>query len=212
MRLLDLFCGAGGASMGYHRAGFDVTGVDIQPQPRYPFRFIQADALTYFAEHWQEYDIFHASPPCQAYSSLTPDKKKHLHLIPEVQAMFRATGKPYIIENVAGAKSFLQNPQMLCGTMFGLNVIRHRFFECHPPIYFAPHGCSHRKKVVRCGRTPDPATQYHSVAGNFPNITYAKQAMGIDWMNRRELAEAIPPAYTQWLGKQILITLGIEED
>lgn len=193
LKLLDLFCGAGGASMGYHRAGFDVVSVDIAPQPRYPFRFIQEDAIQYLAKHWQEYDVIHASPPCQRYSSITPDKSKHPNLIPLVREMLVETGKPYIIENVPGAKDFLKNPIMLCGTMFGLDVIRHRLFECNPVVWFAPRSCSHQKKAVNCGRNPNPETEYHSIAGHFPNMAYAKKAMGIDWMNRGELAESIPP-------------------
>lgn len=204
MRILDLFCGAGGAGMGYHRAGFEVVGVDISPQPRYPFEFIQADALDYLKKHGQEFDAIHASPPCQGYSSITPDKSKHVYLIAPIREILKTTGKPYVIENVPGARKHLHNPLLLCGTMFGLNVIRHRYFETHPALWFTPYSCSHQKKAVKCGRTPDRLSQYHSIAGHFPDMDYAKDAMGIDWMKRHELAQAIPPAYTEWIGKELI--------
>jgi DNA (cytosine-5)-methyltransferase 1 len=144
MRLLDLFCGAGGAGMGYHRAGFEVVGVDIKPQPRYPFEFHRADALEYLNQHWREFDIIHASPPCQFYSRATKmNGTKHNHpdlLQPTIDAL-DATGKPYIVENVPGAP--MKNYLMLCGTMFGLRVFRHRLFVTSPQIMFSPFSCNH---------------------------------------------------------------------
>jgi DNA (cytosine-5)-methyltransferase 1 len=116
--------------------------------------------------------------------------------------MLQATSKPYVIENVPGAP--LRNPITLCGTMFDLLVIRHRIFETNPPLYWPPAPCRHTRPVVKCGRPPDPDKHYHSVIGNFSNVAFAQQAMGIDWMTQDELAQAIPPAYTEWIGKQLL--------
>ena len=130
MRLLDLFCCAGGAGMGYSRAGFDVVGVDIAPQPRYPFEFIQAEAIEYVKAHGHEYDAIHASPPCQASSALTKGTNRgriYEDLIPQTRAALGASGRPYVIENVQG--SDLRRDATLCGEMFGLAVIRHRYFE-----------------------------------------------------------------------------------
>lgn len=201
MRILDLFCGGGGASMGYYRAGYQVTGIDIVPQKNYPFAFIQDNALEYLIKYGQKYDIIHASPPCQKYSSITPDKSKHQGIIPELRELLIANGKPYIIENVSGAKNELINPILLCGTMFNLNVVRHRLFEVSIPIDRSKiPKCNHLKPVIRCGRYPNPDIHYHSVVGHYPNLEYAKVAMGIDWLNRDELAQAIPPAYTECLG------------
>lgn len=204
MKILDLFCGAGGAGMGYHRAGFTVTGVDIAPQPRYPFAFIQGDALQYVCEHWQQYDAIHASPPCQRFSSMTKTagtQNSHPDLIAPARVLLRFIGLPYVIENVAGAP--LHNALMLCGTMFGLDVIRHRYFEMSHPIYFTPP-CQHLKPVVRHGRPVDLQTHYHGVTGHFSGVPEARQAMGIDWMTQGELAESIPPAYTEFIGKQLM--------
>jgi DNA (cytosine-5)-methyltransferase 1 len=157
-RLLDLFCGAGGCSVGYARAGFEVVGVDIVPQPRYPFAFVQADALEYLHELCSlgssrfgveiQFDAIHASPPCQAHSAVTPDKSVHENLIPETRELLEATGLPYVIENVEGAKAELHDPAMLCGSMFDpiLDVRRHRLFETNwglePPAWPCRHGLS----------------------------------------------------------------------
>lgn len=183
--------------MGYHRAGFEVVGVDIKPQKNYPFEFHQADAMTYPLEG---FDVIHASPPCQAYSNAT----RHLatgdfpKLIPEVRR--RIAHKIYIIENVPGAP--LINPITLCGALFGLDTYRHRLFESNivkmPFIFHRQHGL----KSSRAGHWK-PGTLI-SVAGNVAPFKYAKIAMGIDWMSREELAESIPPAYTEFIGKQLM--------
>lgn len=198
--------------MGYYRAGFDVVGVDIKPQPRYPFEFHQSDALEYCAEHWQEFDAIHASPPCQAYSvtkSLT--NKNHPELVPQTREILAGTGKPYVIENVPGAP--LVNPLMLCGTMFGLRVIRHRLFECNPAIWFPPSTCAHEGLATggrerRLGDTKTPRLsdgyKYVTVAGNNYIANEGRDAMGINWTNKKELSQAIPPAYTEFIGKQML--------
>jgi DNA (cytosine-5)-methyltransferase 1 len=212
-RLLDLFCCAGGAAMGYHRAGFDVVGVDINPQPRYPFAFVQGDALEYVAAHGHEFDAIHASPPCQAYSvtkSLTT--KAHPELVPQTRALLRATGKPYVIENVPGAP--LVDALTLCGTMFGLDVIRHRLFECSHPIYFPPATCAHagktangrslRAKGITRNPTQADGFRFITVTGHGYNVTDGRQAMGIDWMTQAELSQAIPPAYTEYIGHYLM--------
>ena len=138
-RLLDLFCGAGGAGMGYSRAGFEVVGVDIAPQKHYPFEFHQADALEYLAQHGAEFDAIHASPPCQRYSAITHAKRtenNYPDLIPSTREALIKCDRPYVIENVPRAP--LINPLILCGTMFDLHVIRHRLFEMSNSIYFSP--------------------------------------------------------------------------
>lgn len=214
MRLLDLFCCAGGAAMGYYRAGFtEITGIDIRPQPRYPFRFIQADALEYLAEHGHEYDVIHASPPCQAHSDLahlhrskgTDYDERHKDLIPQTRALLQAIGKPYIIENVEGAP--LTNSFTLCGAMFGLKVYRHRLFETSFFAIVPPH-IAHHDNTPAVGRGIS-SKGFISVTGvggfGIPNgFGYACSAMGIDWMSRPELSQAIPPAYTQWIGERLL--------
>ena len=205
-RLLDLFCGAGGAAMGYYRAGFDVVGVDIKPQPRYPFTFVQSDALEYCAAHGHEFDAIHASPPCQAYSvTKSIHGNDHPALVESTRDALIATGKTYVIENVVGAP--LRNPLMLCGSMFaGLRVYRHRLFECNPLLFMAPATCHHRYVM------PPSKGAYHKLNGdNFitcvgHNFKAAdgRKAMGIDWMTRAELSQAIPPAYTEYIGRQLL--------
>lgn len=208
-KLLDLFCCAGGAGMGYHRAGFDVTGVDIRKQPHNPHRFIQADALEYLREHGYEYDAIHASPPCQAHSDLKHmwNAKKHVDLIAPTRELLKASGKPYIIENVEGAP--LHKPVILCGTMFGLGtddaeLRRHRLFEVNWPLFLRPE-CQHGRKPrvigVYGGHGRDRRRNVNTQ--DFPTSA-RREAMGIDWMTSTELSQAIPPAYTEWIGRQLL--------
>lgn len=219
MKLLDLFCGAGGAAMGYYQAGFtDITGIDIKPQKRYPFKFVQGDALEYLEKFGAEYDVIHASPPCQGYSLTihihknSSKKKKHLKLIEPVRKLLQATGKPYIIENVSGARSHLINPLMLCGTMFGLQTFRHRYFEINPSIIFAPFTCYHWGKTlsnnakVKNRRVVQSfnLASFITIAGHDYKLSDGKIAMGIDWMTRDELNEAIPPIFTKWIGERLL--------
>ncbi|SPX87653.1 DNA cytosine methyltransferase [Mycobacteroides abscessus] len=200
-RLLDLFCCAGGAGMGYHQAGFEVTGIDIDPQPRYPFRFIQADALAFLMEFGHEYDAVHASPPCQRFTNAQKIQgNQHPDYLESVRGLLQADGCPYIIENVPGAP--LIDPVVLCGAMFGLKTYRHRLFESNLPLA-APEHPEHVAAVTKMGRPPKDGEFMH-VVGNFSGIDRAREAMGIDWMTRDELREAIPPAYTQYLGLQLL--------
>jgi DNA (cytosine-5)-methyltransferase 1 len=206
-RLLDLYSGAGGAAMGYHRAGWDVTGIDIDPQPRFPFEFHQADALKYLLEHHHEYDAFHASPPCQAFTLAQRIRgNNHPDYVTATRAAFELIGKPWVIENVPGAP--LRDPIELCGVMFPeLRVYRHRLFESNMALY-APLHSAHVYPIRKMGRAPQPGDYIH-VVGNFSGVEYAREAMGIDWMGRDDLRESIPPAYTEWIGRQLLETLAV---
>jgi DNA (cytosine-5)-methyltransferase 1 len=203
-KLLDLFCKAGGAGMGYHRAGFEITGVDIEPQPRYPFAFVQADALEYVAAHGHEYDVIHASPPCQRYTMAQNAAKNadaHPDLVAPVRELLITTGKPYIIENVVGAP--LNDPAMLCGLSFGLKVRRHRLFETNFFFLTPPCQCRNQDYFVIFGH--EVRNRRHGEkAGKKNKIAEGRKAMGIDWMTRGELSEAIPPAYTEYIGRQLL--------
>jgi DNA (cytosine-5)-methyltransferase 1 len=202
-RLLDLFCGAGGAAMGYHRAGFEVVGVDINPQPRFPFEFIQADAMT-FLDDWpvwvaELFDAIHASPPCQSYSYMSSCRPglsgTYPDLIEAVREQLNNSGLPYVIENVPNAP--LRADVTLCGHMFGLELYRHRIFESNRPLTEPDHPV-HVKPGGRAGHWKPG--EVISVAGNFAPAAVARKAMDIDWMNRAELGEAIPPAYTEYIG------------
>ena len=202
MRLLDLFCCAGGAGMGYHLAGFDVTGVDINPQPRYPFSFIQADVMDLPLEFLKKFDAIHASPPCQAHTlAQRIQGNEHPDLIPATRELLEKSGLPWIIENVEGAP--LRNPVTLCGAMFkGLRVYRHRIFESNIRL-IAPEHPQHVAPLRKMGR-PVQEGEFMHVVGNFSGVETAKKAMGINWMVRDGLREAIPPAYTEYLGRQLL--------
>lgn len=202
-RLLDLFCGAGGAAVGYHRAGFDVVGVDIKPQPHYPFEFHQADAIEYLSETLAEgFDAIHASPPCQAYSSATRDHSKHPDLYAPTRDALVATGLPYIIENVIGAP--YSHGFILCGSMFEMPIQRHRNFETSWFVFQPP--CEHHKWTHRpytiTGNGSVTAKEYkHS---NHPAKADAATIMGMPWADYREAVPAIPPAYTEWIGEQLV--------
>lgn len=199
-KLLDLFCKAGGASMGYHRAGFEVTGVDIEPQPRYPFKFVQADALAYVAQYGWMYDAIVASPPCEGFSQITPKRYRNNHdnLIPATRFWLEVLGLPYVIENVGGARKQLHSPFMLCGTMFGLRVWRHRYFETN---------MTHNWLLPPCNHSFQPIVVNNSSVQKIATKSEASFGMGIDWMNRDELSHAIPPAYTEWIGKHLIAHL-----
>jgi DNA (cytosine-5)-methyltransferase 1 len=205
-RLLDLFCCAGGAAVGYTRAGFQVIGVDINPQPRYPYAFIEGDVMTVLADlDWTLFDAVHASPPCQGYSTKTPDRSKHQRLIGPVRELLEATGLPYVIENVDGAKADMIDPQRLCGSSFGLDVRRHRWFETNWPLTVPP--CNHAWQTPRFD-VYDHGKRYRACTvpvfgtGGGKAREHWSAAMGVDWMTDAELAEAIPPAYTEYIGRQ----------
>jgi len=210
-RLLDLYCCAGGAGVGYARAGFEVVGVDIDPQPRYPFEFIQADALGLDPEFVASFDAIHASPPCQSYSDLAKrngNADAWPRLIDPTRDLLVASGRPWVIENVEGAP--LRNPVVLCGTMFpGLRVLRHRLFEASFPIVAPPHGKHPKvhtfdKRKSHYGKTNDMVDFVQVTGGGNCTVAAAKDAMGIDWMTKHEMNESIPPAYTQLIGEQLL--------
>jgi DNA (cytosine-5)-methyltransferase 1 len=210
-RLLDLFCCAGGAAMGYHRAGFDIVGVDIRRQPRYPFEFHQGDALTLDEDFIARFDGIHASPPCQAYSDLAKrngNADEWPRLVEPVREILVRAGLPYVIENVEGAP--LLNPLVLCGTMFsGLRVIRHRLFETSFPVSARPHRrhpvChSFDKRKSQYGKTDEMRDFVSVTGGGNCSVATARSAMGIEWMTKNELNEAIPPAYTEWIGSQMI--------
>jgi DNA (cytosine-5)-methyltransferase 1 len=203
-RLLDLFCGAGGAAMGYHRAGFDVTGVDIDPQPRYPFTFIQADALTYPLDG---FDAIHASPPCQDHSMTRNwNGGRETHgtgwMLAAIRERLEGSGVPWVIENVPGAP--MRADYELCGCMFGLaRIRRERWFETSWQGFDLRPGCCHAEPAIPiCGRG---VTSYYRRRHGPVHIAERRAAMGIDWNVTREgLAQAIPPAYTEYIGRQLL--------
>lgn len=190
--------------MGYHLAGFEVVGVDIEPQPRFPFRFIQMDALEfldrYLAGEYPEADAFGASPPCQRYGKSKPlAGAHHPMLIGQIRDLLKATGKPYVIENVPGAP--LINPVTLNADFFGINVARTRLFECsfHVPFFLLPPP----RKAVKMGR-PIKDGDIVQPVGHFSGVDYARKQMQCAWMNLEELANAIPPIYTRWIGERLL--------
>lgn len=198
MKALDLFCKAGGVTRGLQLAGYHVTGVDIDPQPHYIGDvFIQADALTV---DLSGYDLIWASPPCQGYSrTRTIHKRQYVDLVAAVRQRLQAWGGPYIIENVPEAP--LHNPVTLCGVMFGLRVQRHRAFESNCLLLVPghrPHRGTTGPKGSYC-----KGFAYVTVAGHNFNLSEGQAAMGIDWMNQHELAQAIPPAYSEYLGRMI---------
>jgi DNA (cytosine-5)-methyltransferase 1 len=228
-RLLDLFCGAGGCSEGYRRAGFDVVGVDLHPQPHYPFDFVQGDALEFLDRmiaggtfEWKGqglFDAVHASPPCQHYASITGvrgDRDDHADLIEPVRERLLAWGAkwregqlPYVIENVPDARDKLREPTMLCGSAFGLPLKRHRYFESN--VTLMSPGCAHgmhdpkRYRIRQHGKEMNTAFCYVFGGGQAgqPVATW-REAMDIDWMTVDELSQAIPPAYTEHVGGYLL--------
>lgn len=221
--LLDLYCKAGGATKGYMDAGFDVVGVDIEPQPNYPgMLFIQADVIEFLRDFNPrafigEYVAIHASPPCQDFSPLKARTgKTYPRLIAPTRELLERTGLPYVIENVAGARQELRDPAMLCGSMFGLPLTRHRYFETNWPLE-TPR-CNHALfkerwpegfPALRSDRTGRASVVgvYGTGGGAAKDVELWKWAMEIDWMTKAELAEAIPPAYSRYVGEQLLAAL-----
>jgi DNA (cytosine-5)-methyltransferase 1 len=209
-RLLDLFCGAGGAAMGYHRAGFEVVGVDIKPQPHYPFEFDRADALdvlrgfngTFALWPLEGFDAIHASPPCQAFTNARViHGNAHPDLLTPTRTLLESTGLPWIIENVPGAP--MRADFKLCGSQFGEpRLVRHRWFETNwsRDLHMLPR-CAHAEETI-------------SVFGHGGHVYHRvenwREVMGIDWMTRDELAQAIPPAYTEWIGERLMAAVRAE--
>jgi len=215
-RLLDLFCCAGGAGMGYHRAGFDVVGVDVKRRARNPHPVLELDALS-LDPAWiaRNFDAVHASPPCQFATELNNDKSRHDNLIPGTRALLKASGLPYVIENVEGAKAHLIAPLVLCGTMFGLgtgsaDLRRHRLFETSFDVVLTPP-CAHERPRVIGVYGGHGRDRRRRVNGQDFSVEQRCEAMGIDWMSGAELSQAIPPAYTEFLGRQLLAHLSLRE-
>lgn len=209
MRFLDLYCGAGGSAYGLHQVYPDaeITGVDIKPQPRFPFSFVQADALEYLAAHGREYDFIWASPPCQGYSIMRnlPWLRERTYplLIAATRAALRATGRPYVIENVMGAQRQAQmGANWLCGTMFGLPFYRHRVFEASFMWLMLPHP-PHVRRIAAGRLLGGRARQVVFSTNGLTGVAAVRVAMGIDWMTGKELSQAIPPAYSRYLARWI---------
>ena len=214
-RLLDLFCGAGGAAVGYHRAGFEVVGIDINDQPRFPYEFEQQDALFVLRDGWMGgypisdwFDAIHASPPCQAYTQAALSQrnqgKTYPDLIGPVRELLQATGLPWVIENVPGAP--MRCDIRICGCQVGLELRRVRWFETSWQAFRLAHPCHHTGPVPSVVGHGTPSWVRQQLGFN-PTIADYRAAMGIDWMNRNELSEAIPPAYTELIGHQLLTHL-----
>ena len=204
--LLDLFCGAGGAAQGYYNTGlFDVMGVDIAPQPRYPFDFLQADVLGFLHSYGLDMyrpDAIHASPPCQHHSAMTHCRpgliENYPPLIEPTRELLEEYGAPYVMENVPGAP--LRNPVTLCGFMFGRELYRHRLFETNWALQQPTHQ-PHTLPASRAGHW-EPGTVM-SISGHIAPIAKAREVMEMNWTTREELAEAVPPYYTEHVGYQL---------
>ena len=208
MKLLDLFCGVGGASVGYSEAGFEVHGVDLKHGKRYPFTYLRADVLDILQDEnfIDQFDVIHASPPCQTHSitqhlrNAQGKSTSKVDLIPQTRAALIASGKPYIIENVAGSP--LINPVQLCGSSFDLKVRRHRLFESN--MHLKGSICNHSKQGRPIGIYGSLNDQIPQGGKTAATITEARMAMAMHWAIWTELVEAIPPAYTKYLGLQIM--------
>ncbi|MFM9446900.1 SAM-dependent methyltransferase [Streptomyces acidiscabies] len=206
--LLDAFCCQGGAAKGYADAGFDVVGVDLAPQPRYPYRFVQADAVEFIREYGAGFDVVHASPPCQFDSDCQRIQGNiHPDLIGPTRAALESTGRPWVLENVRGALPKLREPVMLCGPMLGVDTYRHRYFETGGGFSLPQPGHpAHTVPQAKMGR-PVPPGWYGQFVGNFSGVALARRVLGVEWMNRDGIRECIPPAYTQWIGRAALAHL-----
>jgi DNA (cytosine-5)-methyltransferase 1 len=208
MRLLDLFCGAGGAGSGYARAGFDVVGVDIAPQPNYPFPFVQGDAMAP-PVRLEDFDLIHSSPPCQhftKYRNVVKDiADRYEDLVAPTREMLEGSGVPYVIENVPNAP--IRPDLVLCGSMFGLDVQRHRWFELGGWDSMAPGGCNHKMWERRFKPSANRSNLRYTIeVGSWDEpLDRQRVAMGVDWpITVRELSEAIPPAYSRFIGERFL--------
>ena len=218
-RILDLFCCAGGAGKGYADAGFEVVGVDIDPQPNYPFEFHQADAIEFVRDHGHEFDAIHASPPCQTFSrTKTLHSNEHPDLIKPTREALIAAGKPWVMENVVGAP--LIDPIKLSGQHFNmtapdvdgvpLKLVRHRLFESN--ILLRVPDSFHANRHIQTasiygaggGWTPRHRDNPDRRGGYIPHTDVIKKLLGIDWMTKHEMSQSIPPVFTEWVGGQII--------
>lgn len=205
-RCLDLYCCGGGASLGYEQAGFEAVGVDIEKQPHYRGKFIQADVLEFMMDrdNWRTFDFIHASPPCQLYSKTTKQfklkGKEYPDLVEPTRKLLQLTGLPYVIENVEGAP--LIDPILLCGSMFDIPAYRHRLFESNIPLT-APEHKKHIHRVAEMGRMPKEG-EFITYVGHFAGVKMVQDFTGLHWLNQKELAQSIPPQYTEYIGKQII--------
>jgi len=208
MKLLDLFCGAGGASKGYAMAGFEVHGVDLKHGKRYPYTYLRADALDVLKddEFIQQFDVIHASPPCQTFSitqhlrNAQGNTTSRLDLLEPVRDLLLASGKPYVIENVKGAP--LIHPAQVCGSSFNLKVRRHRLFESNMAVKGTV--CKHKEQGKPVGIYGSMRDEIPQGGHTAKTMEQANKSMGIDWMIWKELVEAIPPLYTEYIGKQLM--------
>jgi DNA (cytosine-5)-methyltransferase 1 len=205
MQVLDLYCGQGGAAAGYRQAGFDVTGVDLDPQARFPYPFHQADAIAWVRQNLdmirETFSLIHASPPCQHYSKAQRiQDRDHPDLVGPTRDVLDETSLPWVIENVEGSP--LLNPIELCGAMFGLRTYRHRLFETGGGFTVAPPAHPrHTAPLRKMGRRPMDGDMIHAV-GNFSGVAIVRDDWGVPWMNRNGIRESIPPAYTRYIGEQ----------
>jgi DNA (cytosine-5)-methyltransferase 1 len=217
-RLLDLFCCEGGAATGYHRAGFDVVGVDIEDQPNYPFEFVQGSAFSALAKpsFFMEFDAIHASPPCQAYTTMSNRHgSNEPELIDAVRDALRRVGRPYVIENVAGARRRMCSPITLHGGHFGLNVYRPRLFESNCLLTPPPPASPPKNAAAVYGRREDRRLLWQRKDGSelrAASLEEAREAMGMPWASWNGVREAIPPAYTEYIGRQLLAHLGVRSE
>lgn len=224
--LLDLFCCAGGAGKGYSDAGFQVIGVDIDPQPNYPFKFFQADAVEFAEDFGPLFDVIHASPPCQTFSrTKTLHDNEHPDLIEPTRQALVASGKPFVIENVVGAP--LIDPIKLSGQHFNmtaadvdgvpLKLVRHRLFESNVELEVPDE--FHANKQIQTasiygaggGWTPKHRDNPDRRGGYIPHTDVIRELLGIDWMNKHELSQSIPPKFTEFIGRQLLAHISESE-
>ena len=220
-RLLDLFCGEGGASVGYHAAGFDVVGVDIKPQPLYPFFFVQADATAFAVRGCAlggqsfTFDAIHASPPCQAHTGMSnrwrgkgTKADTHVSLIALMRARLEDAGVPWVLENVPGAARFMRDPIVLTGEMFGLRVHRPRLFESNVLILAPDKPAVRRDTIGVYGKAHDGRLLWRRKDGSEQRaartLERAREAMGMPWASWRGCCEAVPPAYTEFIGRALM--------
>lgn len=218
MKVLDLFCGGGGASEGYVRAGHEVVGVDIDRQPAYPYDFVRGDALAFVQRFGEEFDFIHASPPCQPYSKAVSSSSSRWNdtkgkdepaLIRAVRILLMETGRPYVIENVTGARAELQSPRLLCGSMFGLVIPRHRLFEGSEELQELPWPDHPNCQGIAARAAEQLGWEYRdmSVTGKGRRKGWSERAAYLldihHPMRQHDYKEAIPPAYTEWIGRAI---------